>query len=578
MPVDTGSDSKGCFAKWGDSGKKYYYPCGDKAGLKKAKDKASQQGQTAKTSGFTENISAPEEVISILNEAYKNANTQWDEKRSLNIAWAAVEKAGWKKDKTHNWKKTIIKKKESRKFMKTLKTLKSVSESINMFEATKDNNIDEEKQIVKNVCIMGTPHSKNGYTYSDKAMETLAQLSEKAPLFMNHPTKKESEDTGGVRSMYHWGGVFFNSRKEGDKVFADLKVRGDENWKIVRDVAIMKPDGFGNSINSRVKVFRDGEGQESIIDIAQLKSIDMVTRAATTTNLFESEADYEDIPTEDMDSFCESLADKDEPNQNDFEKYMEGILQDKILEKRIKSVIRDLQWETQDIINDVLRDKEKNIEEKKTEISAILDDLDKEINSIMSIKIGKSTEEESKKDATETYKEENMDFTKLTIEQIKSERPDLVDTIESSVKDADRVTNLEGDVLAKTTELTETKEAFETLTKESTTLKSENDTLKKELDEYKLAETRATKEAFISAKIEETELPKDAISEYFKKDLMTKDEDAIEAAILDRKEAWSGKIPEKKVVINSGTEFVIKKEAKATDTDPIKSFVTAMKR
>ena len=44
MPVQTGSDSQGCFAKWGDAGHKYYYKCGNKIAREHAKAKARTQG------------------------------------------------------------------------------------------------------------------------------------------------------------------------------------------------------------------------------------------------------------------------------------------------------------------------------------------------------------------------------------------------------------------------------------------------------------------------------------------------------------------------------------------------------
>lgn len=45
MPVMTGKDSKGCFARWGKSGKKYYYKCGNTVSRESAKEKALKQGR-----------------------------------------------------------------------------------------------------------------------------------------------------------------------------------------------------------------------------------------------------------------------------------------------------------------------------------------------------------------------------------------------------------------------------------------------------------------------------------------------------------------------------------------------------
>jgi hypothetical protein len=44
MPVETGSDNEGCFARWGSKGFKYRYPCGNEEARKEAKSKAYEQG------------------------------------------------------------------------------------------------------------------------------------------------------------------------------------------------------------------------------------------------------------------------------------------------------------------------------------------------------------------------------------------------------------------------------------------------------------------------------------------------------------------------------------------------------
>jgi len=52
MPVHTSKDSKGCFAQWGGSGKKYYYTCNDATARKAAKAKAAKQGAAAHAAGY----------------------------------------------------------------------------------------------------------------------------------------------------------------------------------------------------------------------------------------------------------------------------------------------------------------------------------------------------------------------------------------------------------------------------------------------------------------------------------------------------------------------------------------------
>ena len=50
MPTRTGKDKKGCFARWGESGKKYYYKCGDSEAREQAKRKANKQGRAIEAS------------------------------------------------------------------------------------------------------------------------------------------------------------------------------------------------------------------------------------------------------------------------------------------------------------------------------------------------------------------------------------------------------------------------------------------------------------------------------------------------------------------------------------------------
>jgi hypothetical protein len=50
MPVRTGKDTKGCFARYGSSGKKYHYTCGNVKSRESAKSKAAKQGRAIEAS------------------------------------------------------------------------------------------------------------------------------------------------------------------------------------------------------------------------------------------------------------------------------------------------------------------------------------------------------------------------------------------------------------------------------------------------------------------------------------------------------------------------------------------------
>jgi hypothetical protein len=44
MPVELGRDKEGCFARWGKSGARYHYTCGNEEARNSAKEKAYEQG------------------------------------------------------------------------------------------------------------------------------------------------------------------------------------------------------------------------------------------------------------------------------------------------------------------------------------------------------------------------------------------------------------------------------------------------------------------------------------------------------------------------------------------------------
>jgi len=54
MPVQFGRDAKGCWARWGGSGKKYRFPCASRRGKAVAARKAGAQGAAVKRSGWRE--------------------------------------------------------------------------------------------------------------------------------------------------------------------------------------------------------------------------------------------------------------------------------------------------------------------------------------------------------------------------------------------------------------------------------------------------------------------------------------------------------------------------------------------
>jgi hypothetical protein len=392
----------------------------------------------------------------------------------------------------------------------------------------KDNieaSIDKANHVIKNVCVFGTAVSKNGYTYQDKAIEALAGFTPGAKFFINHPSQTEIQERDGVRDIRHWAGVFFNSRKENDKVYADLKIR-PTYFDLVYDVATMQPSGIGNSINARVKVFQNEKGEESIVDMDHLKSIDLVSSAATTTTLFESIKDTRDIQKNDFDKFIE-----------------EGLLLDRMKEKQINRAINDLTWEAGDVIGDILRSDDKDMATKKFEINAVVDDLTTQITNITNLL--SNTSEKNKNNLT-NMEDEDMDFKTLTLDQLATEAPHIIDAIKASLEDVNKreeITLENAALKATNADLTakmeEINAKMEEINAKYEALVVTSKELETKLDEYETKSKSEAKRALIDAKIKESKLATEAVSDVFISDLMKKDEDDIVASIEDRKELWS---------------------------------------
>lgn len=428
----------------------------------------------------------------------------------------------------------------------------------NPFRDVEEAQIDEATHMIKNVCVFGTRHSKNGYNYENPAIDKLTTLTEGAKFFINHPSKSETKDRDGVRDIRDWAGVYSAPRKKGeDKVFADLTVR-PIYWDLVKDVALMKPPGIGNSINSRVKVFKDQIGKEHVVDIDILKSIDLVASAATTSNLFESHGGETTMSnTEEM--ILQILEEKIENKQGNMvyqliNEISEGLLVDRIKEKEIGKKVSELNWKAGDTIDDILRDKDKDMKGKKAEIVSVLDDLENMINDILTGK--KIIVNENKKE------DDQMEYGKLTLEDLAKERPDIIKLVKDSMK-----INEEMDTIKK--EHAEMKTQIETLAKDRDGLKTqlesiikERDDLKKKVDEFETKEKGVKKEAMIVEKITELKIPKEIMTDVFKTSLMTMEEKEIVEAMNDRKDIF---LKGQKVVKGSGEEYKIQTTEGAGD-------------
>jgi len=425
---------------------------------------------------------------------------------------------------------------------------RDITDSWDNLPFVEESEVDAENKLIKNVCIFGTRYSKNGYTYQDQAIDTLSKLAHGAKAFINHPSKSEEKDRDGVRDLRDWMGVFSNPHREGEKIFCDLMVR-ESCWDLVKDIAVMRPAGIGNSINSRVKVFKDDNGKEHIADIDSLRSVDLVASAATVSNLWESfpETSEEETIKE------------------------EGILKDKIQQGKISRAINDIQYQAMEVIDEIMRRKEGTFADKRKDIDSLLNDLGDEIENIMTGKTkldstsGRLSLDSQNSNQKDT--EDEMDLSKLTLEELKKGRDDLIKAIMSEINDSEKMGKLEAQVVSLSAKVEKLTSEFDYVCQVGDELKKENADLRKKVDEYEQKEKKTAKEGLIKTKLEAAKLPTEAVTDIFMTDLMGKDEAGIDASIEDRKNIWNVR---EKVVKNVGGERKVNFQEGEKDSDPEK--------
>lgn len=290
---------------------------------------------------------------------------------------------------------------------------------------------DKENCIVHGMAILGatsvncSKEYKNGKgrRYSEQALNSTAKLINGAKSYINHATRQELEERGGIRDIRDLLGYFENGRVDNKTVRADFHYHPTHKewfgW-IVENMA----DKIGGSIHAfGPSVFNKTEMIEEVEDIRYLQSTDIVTEPGSTTNLFES----------------------------------------------------------------LRRDKEKD-----------------------------------------------MDMTTIKLTDLIESRPDLIAEIKKGIRES-----------------TETKNMLAAKDERIKTLEEQNKKLSTDLDSLQVKEALAKKESVITTKLEESKLPKEAVTEVFWKTLReAKDEAAIDELITDRKKF----VAEAKTVKGMGDE------------------------
>jgi hypothetical protein len=163
--------------------------------------------------------------------------------------------------------------------------------------------VDREAGVIRGVKILGA-ESKNGRTYSPKAMKDAAAMYEGMGVNTNHP----SRDKPGVERPIQDGiGWLEGVEVKADGVYGNLHiVKAHAMANSMFEIAERKPDRLGLSHNAS-GVTSQNKGKTVVESIESVRSVDIVQNPATNNSLFESEDTVTTRKTMTLKELTESL-------------------------------------------------------------------------------------------------------------------------------------------------------------------------------------------------------------------------------------------------------------------------------
>jgi len=313
--------------------------------------------------------------------------------------------------------------------------------------------IDKAGSVIKGVKLLNQV-SRNGRIYSREAMMEAARLYEGLPVNVDHP-KGGSAGATATREFKDRIGRITNVKflGEGQGVVGDLTYNPSHPWASTLEWwAENDPAGVAMSHNSHGRG-RMRDGKFLVEGFVKIRSVDLVADGGTTKGLYEH---YQEEDTAAQRTSDDSLA----------------IL-----------------------LSETLKDTEFSDEDKDTTLTSLIEEWRKG-----RIPTPKPTLEENE-----------MELKDLTLDQIKTERKDLYESIVSEIATGEE---------AK---------------KKDATIKA----LTEELDASKAVTAAAARKTAITTALQESKLPKEALSDLFVTNLMeAADDAAIKELIEDRKSVW----------------------------------------
>lgn len=167
---------------------------------------------------------------------------------------------------------------------------------------TREGRIDRENRLVKNVALTGT-ESKNGYRYSEEALQAGVPLYENKPVFLDHAASRSEPHQRSTRDLV---GSIVDVRYEAGRIRGDIRVIDTEAGRTF--LALAESNGPAVGMSHVILAEKNAEG--TVVEkIHEVVSVDAVVFPATTKS-FQEQHDSSDISNlaNQRDSLLEEIA------------------------------------------------------------------------------------------------------------------------------------------------------------------------------------------------------------------------------------------------------------------------------
>lgn len=170
--------------------------------------------------------------------------------------------------------------------------------------------VDRDKGVIHGVKVCGR-QSKNGRLYDADVLTRALPIYEGVSVYLDHGL-----EPGDERPMRDHFGNLQNVRMTDGEMFADLHyLRSHSEAEAITERAERFPHNFGLSHDAEIESIDEPDGVQRVTEITAVNSVDLVTRPATNSGIFEQEQTVKKVTKKKYKAILESLSPKKYPGK-----------------------------------------------------------------------------------------------------------------------------------------------------------------------------------------------------------------------------------------------------------------------